>query len=613
MAGRALNVIGAQQLVGADVNKTLNSAEGYSEGVYGATLPELELSMDDEELLSLSSRWETQYFNYEGGLKKRQETAKKYWLGQQNVNLTADSRPVYDNLIFQSVETFLPQATSQNPVSVSNAGPDPVAVQFAKNIDAMNASNADRLGLRYILKDMTRHWSLFFLGVIKVGWDDEDTKNVTLEHVHSQRIMIDPDSVIDFKGRPKGRWVGERKTVTAQQLSEMFPKAKDEIKQSVNGLLGTNVTYTEWWTPEYCFYTYKKTILQKMKNPHWNWDEEKKEETESQYLDEQEISEDKLPNHFSHPQVPYLFLKAFNMGEHPHDDTSLLEQNERAQDLIQERNDQITANVMAMNNSLAFAGPQFTREQAKQGNKAVNAGQGIFVPNGPISGGVQRLSPNPIPNQVFDQLKDVRNEMQNVWGVRGLSPSGQEETETVRGRMQNQQYDSSRIGGTITEGIEQVADSVFNWFNQLYCVYYTTEETVSIIGMDKGVQQAKLKQSDFLDKAVITTVVPNSMLPKDPITKSNQAMSLWEAGALDPISLFTALDFPDPVSQAEKVFLWKTNPMALFPNLQQQQQAPQSSPGAPQGAGAAPEQQGGPTPTPQSPTLPANAPPIGQA
>lgn len=602
--GRTMNVVGVQQLVGSDVNKQLKSSDGFEEGIAGSTVPELELSMSEEELLALSSRWETIYFNYYGGVKKKQETAKKYWLGTQNINLTADGRPIYDNIIFQSVETFLPQATNQNPVSVSNAGPD--YIDFAKNVDAMNSYQADRLGLRYLLKDTTRDWSINFLGALKVGYDDVISKDVTLEQIPAKRMLVDPDSKIDFKGRSTGKWVGERKTVSAQTLGDLFPRHAQYISETVNGLLGTPVTYTEWWTNDYCFYTYEKKVLEKMKNPHYNWNENLPEPDQLE-LEPQPTQE--LPNHFSHAQIPYIFLTVFNLGEHPHDDTSLLEQNERAQDMIMELNDQITANVRGMNNSLAFAGPQFTREQARQGNKAVLAGQGIFVPTGPIQSGVQRLPPPALPDQVFERLEDTRNEMQNIWGVRGLSPSGQEDTKTVRGRMQNQQYDSSRIGGTITEAIEQVADQVFNWFVQMYCVYYDTQKTVSIVGENKGIMQATLSQNDFLDKTIVVSVVPNSMLPKDPITKANQAMDLWGAGALDPISLFTALDFPDPVGQAEKLFIWKTNPMALFPQLQAQAQ-----PQAPQGqAGGAPPQQPQGEPSPASPNvgeLPSNAPRI---
>ena len=607
MDPRAQNVAGVQQLISSDTNKTLSNTLGQDEGIAGATLPELELPMKDEELIVLSTKWQTQYFNYEGGLKKKQEIAKKYWLGQQNISLTADSRPIYDNLIFQSLETFLPQATSQNPVSVSNAGPDPAQLQFSKNVDGMNAYQSDRLGVRYILGDMTRHWSIYYLGVLKVGWDEEDSKDITLEQIHSQRIMIDPDSKIDFKGRPQGRWVAERKTVTAQQLSDMFPKEKQYIEESVQGLMGTNVTYTEWWTKEYCFYTYLKVVLKKGRNPHWNWAENKPLDIEYTQAElEAPATPNELPNHFTSPQIPYIFLTVFNMGEHPHDDTSLLEQNEKAQDLIQDRNDQITANVMAMNNSLAFAGPYYTKEQARQGNIAVNRGQGLWIPNGPISQAVQRLPPPPIPSQVFDQLEDTRSEMQNVWGVRGLSAAGQEDTKTVRGRMQNQQYDSSRIGGTITTRLEQVADTIFNWFAQMYCVYYDEPKMVSIIGADKGALQIQLSQQDFLESTLVVTVVPNSMLPKDPVSKYNNALDMWSAGLSDPISTLTDMDVDDPVGRAEKLFLWKTNPMALFPQMQQQ-----APPSAPQPQGQPPQ---GAPPTPQgSPiALKNNSPNIGK-
>jgi len=592
MDGREVNVLGVSQLIGSDMNKVGKSAEQLAEGITGETLPELELPMTDQELLSLKSKWENQYLNYESSLKKKQEVSKRYWLGLQNNTVTGDNRPIYDNLIFQSLETFLPQATSQNPVSVSNAGKDPEQIAFAKNVDGMNSYHAERLGLRYLLKDMARHWSLYYIGVLKVGWDEETSKNITLKHIHSQRILIDPDSTVDFKGRTNARWVGERKTVTAQELADLFPKFASQIKEEVLDQMGTNVTYTEWWTPDYCFYTFKRIVLQKMKNPHWNWNDAKLE------VDEigMEVPAQELPNHFDTPCIPYIFLTVFNIGEHPHDDTSLLEQNMRAQDLIQTRNDQITSNVNAMNNSLAFAGPFFTKEQAKQGNKAVNTGQGIFVPNGPIDSAVKRLNPTPLPGQVFDQLIDARQELMNVWGVRGLTAEGQEGTKTVRGRMMNQQYDSSRIGGTITESIEQVADQVFNWFVQLYCVYYDSPRQYAVIGQDKAVQQVSLSQIDFLQRDIVVTVVPNSMMPKDQVTKANQAMDLWEAGALDPVSLFTALDFPDPVTQAEKLYLWKTNPQALFPNIP----PPQMQPGIP-GESPPQDQNLNPVARPQSP------------
>lgn len=587
MDGRAVNVLGVSQLIQSDTNKQLNSTGTYEEGISGETLPELELSLTNEELIALSQKWKAQYDNYEGGIKKKQETAKKYWLGMQNNTVIGDSRPIYDNMIFQSFETFLPQATQSNPVSVSNAGPDPMEVDFAKNIDAMNSYHADRLGIRYLLKDMARHWGIYYLGVLKVGWDEDKFKDITLKHIHSQRIMIDPDASIDFKGRTNARWVGERKTVTAAELSEMYPKYKSEIAESVHEQMGTNVTYTEWWTPDLCFYTYERMVLKKMKNPHWNWEQDQEEQFDD-FGNPMPIQQ--LPNHFATPEVPYIFLSVFNMGEHPHDDTSLLEQNERAQDLIQSRNEQITANIMAMNNSLAFSERGFNKEQAKQGNKAVNQGLGIWVPgNDPIDSVVKRLAPNPLPSQVFEQLYDARQEMQNIWGVRGLTSEGQEETTTVRGRMMNQQYDSTRIGGTITVAIEQVADQVFNWFTQMYCVYYDSPRQYSIIGENKSIMQAQLSQNDFLDRQVVVTVVPNSMLPKDPVTKSNQAMDLWQAGALDPISLFTALDFPNPIESAEKLFLWKTNPQALFPSVppppmaSMQQQDPQAPPQEQQG------------------------------
>ena len=35
------------------------------------------------------------------------------------------------------------------------------------------------------------------------------------------------------------------------------------------------------------------------------------------------------------------------------------------------------------------------------------------------------------------------------------------------------------------------------------------------------------------------------MIPKDPLLRRNEAIDLWGMGAIDPLSLYIALDYPD--------------------------------------------------------------------
>ncbi len=69
-------------------------------------------------------------------------------------------------------------------------------------------------------------------------------------------------------------------------------------------------------------------------------------------------------------------------------------------------------------------------------------------------------------------------------------------------------------------------------------------------------------------------------MAKDEITEMNQAMTLYEAGALDPKTLLTRVNFPDPQKTAEQTVLWLLDKMSYlqmnFPEVaqavQQQQQ-----------------------------------------
>ena len=75
------------------------------------------------------------------------------------------------------------------------------------------------------------------------------------------------------------------------------------------------------------------------------------------------------------------------------------------------------------------------------------------------------------------------------------------------------------------------------------------------------------------------------MKPKDEITEMNQAMDLWNAHALDPKTLFSILDFPDPNETAKQVTMWITNPQlyaqTYFPETPMQVAQPpeQGAPG----------------------------------
>ncbi len=546
-----LNIAGVENLAGTATNKVAEPIHDQ-EGVVGDELDELELKMDDAELLELKRGWENKYAPYEGKIVPRQKQNKAYLFGtQKNVKGTLGSKTVPSNLLFEATATFVPQALAKNPEPVVWSDNTEEGKMASADIKTMLQFHADVKCLRKKLGIMVWQWGVYFIAGIKHGWNEE-LNDIDSDLRKPANMLFDPDGYVDEYG-DFNSWLGERVQKTAKDVIEMFPKHKEYITAQVENKLGTLIVYTEWWTNEYCFITYKEKILDKHKNEFFNYEEGK-------------------TNHFAKPKKPYTFLSVFSLQEQPHDFTNLIEQNIANQDRINSRDAQIEKNLAHGNNAIAVSDINFTSETAHMAADALEKGDPILVP-GRIEGAIQRIPANPLPNGVLESQNIDKDTLRAIYGIQGLTAQEPNDQTTARGMILNQSHDSSRIGGGIGDALEQVADNIFNWWTQLYYVFYDEARFASIMGSGRAVEFVKLIMAGQ-ERHFVVSVQPNSMTPKDEITEQNQAIQLWESKALDPISLFKKLNFADPQNTAKMVALWTTNPEAYmqenFPETVQQ-------------------------------------------
>jgi len=592
------NIRGVQQLVSSRLNKVPQSTD-KPEGVDGEIIDALTLDLSDADLLSLANRWTNAYKLYEGKIEPRQRAIKMFYLGEQNKgSATVSAEPIAANLLFEAEETFLPAALAKNPEPVVWADNTEEGNKVAKSVKTMLQYHADTLALRSKLKLMARQNSVYLIGVMKYGWDEE-IQDITSETRKPQNFIFDPDGFVNCYGDFEG-YLGERIPTTADKLIEKFPKHEEYIAAVVEEHLGTPVIYTEWWSPDdkFCFYTFKNKVLDKHKNQYFNYPEDVDEEDEDGQV-EKVTREGK--NHFARPKKPYTFLSVFSLEEQPHDMTSLIEQNIPNQRRITRRTEQIDYNLSRANNSDVFSENNFTQETAKQAAQALAKGNPIIVPKGgPIGEAIHRLQAPGLDASFFKELEVSKQDLRQIFGTQGMTSQPDNDDKTVRGKIISAQQDSTRIGGGIGDAIEQVADTIFNYWTQLYYVFYDDTHTASIMGGMRAVEYIELTRSN-MDRKLVVSVAPNSMKPKDETTEMNQALALWEKGAIDPKTLLTILDFPDPQTTAENAVLWSVDKMAYmqlnFPELQQkiqqiqmqmQQAMAMNSP-----AGALPQQDNG--------------------
>ena len=554
-----LNIEGVENLVGSQENK-VGFPDEPEEGVTGELTDELTLEMDDAELLDLAKGYENKYAAYEGKeqITARQKQNKTYLLGKQKQGTSQAGKTIPSNLLFESTATFVPQALAKNPESVVWSDNTEEGKKASNDIKTMLQYHSDVLCLRKKMGLMVWQWGIYMIAGMKHGWSKE-RNDIDSDVRKPANLILDPDGYVDEYGDFCG-WLGERVQKTAQEVMDEFPKHADYIKESVGLKLGTLITYTEWWNDErtddsFCFTTYKDVVLEKHKNEFFNYDGEKR-------------------NHFAKPKKPYTFLSVFSIQEQPHDMTTLIEQNIANQDRITARDLQIEKNLAHGNNDIVVSGDQFTIETAHQAADAMEKGDPILV-NGDIDKAIKRIPANSLPAGILESVQRDEDILRNIYGTQGLTAQQPDENTTARGMILNQSHDTSRIGGGIGDALEQVADNIFNWWLQLYYVFYDEKRYGAIMGTGRAVEFVTLIGVNQTRQFVVS-VSPNSMQPKDEITEMNMAIDLWNKKGLDPINLFKKLNYPDPMQTAKQVALWITNPQVyiqqMFPETVQNPQ-----------------------------------------
>jgi len=341
--------------LGADINKVQADEKEKFEGAISEFVPELKLDIDDKVLSKQQRDWKKKWNDYyKRELSARQNENERYWRGLHFSDVEhgrhggshhAHNRPLVDNLIFESLETFLPIITRQNPEPFVKSDDSDEGLKLSKTVQDMLVYQADRLRLRLKIKRSARFWALYFLGAYKVAWSMVDN-DITDRVIRPQKLILDPDATISEGGEYEGEYIGEIRKDTAEGLIKRFPKKEKFITALAQKKLGTTIQYVEWWTDDFLFWSIGEEILDKVRNPHWNYEEEVGTFDDN---GEEMIEMEQKRNHFDHPKKPYIFLSVYNLGMHPHDDTNIVEQNLPLQDLINKRYRQIDKNTDNLN------------------------------------------------------------------------------------------------------------------------------------------------------------------------------------------------------------------------------------------------------------------------
>lgn len=507
--------------------------------------------MDDAELIEVADEWINEAQGMHGEFWKKQVRNERYYVGRQldHARMGRYQSRIVLNKVWQSLETVVPRATKRLPAPMVNL---PAEDDTAKDMENRIYSNhledvlvalANQLDMPQLLKDFLRFHQLFYLGVMKFGYDEET--GVWIKNIRPQRILVPPREVVD-----EIDYVIEFHEDTLKVLREKFPGKTEEINEAigrVNDKLifeGTRLGYYEITTPEFKYWKINNVVLDKIENPHYDFDDVKR-------------------NHWKKPMFDYVFSDLWTLGISPYSQTTLVDQIITLQNSINKRKRQISDNADHANGMLlGYKDAGITKKDIAAIESARARPNAAVMTEG-APGSVQQFTGQSLQAYVFDDMLQTINEVDNIFGThsttRGEKTPGEE---TFGGRQLLKESDQERIE-ELTQMLERVSEKLYNAFAQMIRVHYKKPEYVSYLGEDGTSVQMKLDKKLIKDGVAIR-VRQGSTLVKDRAALSAEAIQLWDRRAIDPITLYERLGDPSPFRTAERLFLWLQAPQELF-------------------------------------------------
>lgn len=517
----------------------------------------LTLTLTDEEILQIiGKRVEDSkaYWNKVLDLDNiRKEAEKYYWNKPFDKDSLYDYQiPYKDNRIFIAIETLLPLVTTNPPQPIAGEAEDTQASrELSKNLETAHLALYEDLYLKAKLQGVVRHLLMGMrLGVLKYHWDTQlgprregkRVGGIAIDVVRPTRIVIDQNTQ-DINNPPL---VAEFLTTTVEGLAYKFPEKKDELYKSL-GIpkgqltgLGREIGYQEIWfsyfnkegeREEGVCWRYKSVLLDKMKNPHFNYDEPEL-------------------NFFDAPKKPYIFFSHLNTGRYPIDDTSFMDQAIPQQDIINK-----IGRLIAENADQAGAGIVYNTEMLSQetASKLIGDPTEKVGVKGSVRDAIARLPYNQLQQYVYNLQIDARGEIDNLFGASAPLRGEKTDIKTLGQEVLAQRSNMGRMQ-SLADAIEDGADKLYKGLTQMMKVFWDEPTLLKFIG--EGGKTTFMEFSrDKIEDGMTIRVKAGSAMPKDRMSEKNDTIQLAEM--LDPLSIAEGLDKKDPKEWAKRVVYYR--------------------------------------------------------
>lgn len=283
-------------------------------------------------------------------------------------------------------------------------------------------------------------------------------------------------------------------------------------------------------------------------------------------------------NHFDYPRKPYIFATIFNNENTPIGQTDFITQAAPLQEGIDRRKQDIDENASLVNGTIKVDSTVMSKADAQ---KLRFQARGIIWGKN-VATGVTREMGNPLPQFVYEDMVDSRNEIDNIMAASSAFRGEREGVETKAGRLAL--IDQSYLAlNELVQVVDYTMYELFNWFYQLAKVRYTEHHEAKLLGKDNALKVFTLMQDDFEDGTELK-IIAGKTLPEDRQFKYEQAQTDFKQGALGLTDYLEIAGYDAPTEKAKNTVSYHINPavaVGMSPEEIQQiapQQAPEEKP-----------------------------------
>jgi len=259
-------------------------------------------------------------------------------------------------------------------------------------------------------------------------------------------------------------------------------------------------------------------------------------------------------NYFESPRKAYIFGTVFNNENTPIGRTDMIELAAPLQRGIDKRKMDIDENCEMANGILKVDSGTMGKSDAQRIR---------FQTKGMIWGknvkeGVTRETGAALPEMVFQDMVDSRQEIDNIMAASSAFRGEREGQETKAGRLALIQQSYLRLN-ELVQVVDYMYGECYGWAMQLSKSRYTEYRKSSWQDDDGEYQDMEIIQDDFEDGQEVE-VIPGKTLPVDDEFRFEQAQNDVSAGIISPVDYLKIAQYDDPVEIAKNSVIWGMNP-----------------------------------------------------